>query len=147
MSATVTQLFTEGHRFSAIYPASRNDAEANTGWVSMRDYHKAVFIIKMGAAAAGAALTGQILQASDEFGTGVKAITGKQITALDGGDDNSMSVIELDASELDIANGFEHIMGSISAGGTVAILCDGLLLRYQPRFSPVGTTNLDEVVA
>jgi hypothetical protein len=147
MSDMVAELFTEGHRLSPIYPASRTSVEANTGWVSMRDYHKAVFVVMMGQAAAATTFDAQILQATDVLGAGVKAITGKQITPFDTNDDNSMAVIELDCSELDVTNGFDCILGSISCGGAAAILCDALLMRYQPRFKPVGIDNIDEVVA
>ena len=146
MSSPVTEYFTEGHRLSPIYPASRNHVEANTGFVSMRDYHKAVFIISAGQIAALGTLDAEILQATDTLGTGVKAITGKAIAPLDTNDDNSMSVIELDSSELDVTNGFDCILGSISHGGHVAILSSALLIRHQPRFKPVGTDNIDEVV-
>jgi len=142
----VAELFTESHRLSAIVPASRSGVEVNTGWVSMRDYHKAVFIVGTGAIAAAGIVDAQILQATDLFGTGVKVITGKQITPLGGGDDDSMCVIELDASELDVDNGFDCILGSISCGGAAACLTAGLLIRYIPRYAPVGVVNLAEVV-
>lgn len=146
MASPVTEYFTEGHRLSPIYPASRSAVEANTGWASMRDYHKAVFIVSAGQIGAQGALDASILQATDTLGAGAKAITGKAITPLDTNDDNSMSVIELDSSELDVANGFDCILGSVSHGGVVAILSSALLIRYQPRFKPVGTDNIDEVV-
>ena len=146
MASPVTEYFTEGHRLSPIRPASRNHVEANTGWQSMRDYHKAAFIVDVGAIGAAGTVDAQIKQATDTLGTGVKAITGKAITALGDTDDNSTCVIELDASELDVDNGFDCILGSISHGGHVAILSSGLLIRYQPRFKPVGTDNLAEVV-
>ncbi len=146
MTATVAELFTEGHRLSPIVPASRSAVEANTGFVSMRDYHKAVFIVQTGAIGQNGVVTACIYQATDEFGTGSKVISGKTITALGDTDDNSTCVIELDTSELDVSGGFDCILGSISCGGAVACLTAGLLIRYQPRFKPPGVTNLAEVI-
>jgi hypothetical protein len=146
MAHAHNELFAEGHRQDWIRPSSRTSVEANTGWLSMRDYHKAVFLISVGTIAANGTFDAQILQATDENGAGVKAITGKQITALGDTDDNADITIELDASELDVDNKFDCILGSVSCGGAAAILCTAVMLRYQPRFKPVDYTNLTEVV-
>ena len=144
-----TEAFTEGNRLSAIHPASRTSAEAFAGWVSMRDYYKAVAIIDVGAIATNGTFDAKLIQAT--YGdavtaTGVKDITGKAITALGDTDDNSIIVIELDSSELDVDNDYDYINLQINCGGAAAILCQATLIRYDPRFAPVGTDNLAEVV-
>lgn len=146
MTATITALFSEDNRLDDIIPASRTSVEANTGWLSMRDYHQAAFIVQAGAIAAAGVVDAQIYQATDDVGTGAKAITGKAITALDDGDDNAIAVIELNASELDVANRFDYILGSISHGGAAACVTSGVMIRLQPRFKPVDDSNLAEVV-
>lgn len=146
MTRNATQLFSEGHQIDVIPPASRNDDEATTGWKSMRDWFKAAVLVEAGAIAAGGALDCKITQAQDAAGTGAKDITGKAITALGGGDDNGNVVIELDASELDVTNSFSWINVQLNAGGTVAILCSAVLLRFEGRFVPADTSGLAEVV-
>jgi hypothetical protein len=146
MGSLATQIFTEGHRIDTIHPASRSDAEATTGWKSMRDFHKAVVIVDVGAIAAGGAVNCKITQATDENGAGAKDVTGKAITVLDGSDDNKVVVIELDASELDANNDYDYINVQLNTGGTVAVLCQATLIRYLPRYAPVDDSNLEEVV-
>ena len=147
MSATVAALFTEGHRLDFIWPASRSAAEATTGYLSMRDFHKLTVIVMAGAIGALGTVDCKVVQAQDDAGTGVKDISGKAITPLDEGDDNSAAVIEVDTSEMDATNNFDYINVILSTGGNVACLTNVLVVRHQPRFSPVDDTNLDEVVA
>lgn len=147
MAHAVSELFTEGHRIDTIHPASRTSDVATFGWKSMRDYHKAVAIVDVGAAAANATIDLKLTQAKDDAGTSAKAITGKAITTLGDGDDNKFAVIELDSSELDVDGEFDYINGELSLGGAAAVLCSAMLIRYQPRFKPVDDSNIEEVVA
>ena len=146
MTTTVAELFTEGHRASWINPASRTSAEATTGWLSMRDYHKFVAFIQCGLNAANATVDFTIYQATDDAGTGAKVVTGKAITTLGNANDNVVAAIELDSSELDVTGNFDWINVQMLVGGAAACLTAALCFRYQPRFKPVGVTNLQEVV-
>lgn len=147
MSATVTQLFTEANRLDQIVPASRTQAEILTSYVSMRDYHKAVAILQVGSIAANGVVNFKLVQATDTNGAGAKDISGKAITALGDTDDNKICAIELDTSELDVANAYDCVAAQINTGGNAAVLCSALLIRYQPRFAEVDASNLEEVVA
>jgi hypothetical protein len=144
--SNVTQYFTEGHKITAISPASRTEAEATTGWLSMRDYHKAVVIYNGGLNGVAAAVDLKIMQAQDDAGTGAKIVTGKSITTLAAGDDNVICVIELDTSELDVSNNFDWINVVLNVGGNVACLTSAIILRYEPRFQAVDDSNLAEHV-
>ncbi len=146
MTATITNLFAENLRLDPIIPASRTAVEVNTGWLSMRDYHSAAFVVQAGAIAAGGLVDACIYQATDEFGSGAKVVTGKSITTLTGNDDNACCVIELLSSELDVDGGFDYILGSISHGGGVACVTSGIMYRRQSRFLPVDHSNLTEHV-
>lgn len=143
--ANISELFTEGHRFSGIYPASRAGIQVNSDWVSMRDYHKAVALIIVGAIAANGIVDAWLEQATDTVGAGMKAIVGKAITPLVDADDNSIAVIELDASELDVNGGFDCIRLCMSHTNAACLTCGGII-RYAPRYAPVGIDNLAEVV-
>lgn len=143
----VSELFTEVNRIDVIVPASRQAVMVSTGYVSMRDYHKAFALILTGAIAALAVVDAKLVQATDTAGLGAKDVAGKAVTTLDGGDDNSSLGIELDASELDVNNGYDCIALQISCGGgAAAVLCAGALFRTIPRFKPVDASNLAEVV-
>ncbi len=142
----VTEYFSEVNRLDQIVPASRNQAEILTAYVSMRDYHKATAIIQVGSIAANGVVNAKLIQATDTLGAGAKEIAGKAITALGDTDDNKMCVIELDTSELDVANRYDCIALQINTGGNCAILCSGLLVRWLPRFKKVDNTNLEEIV-
>lgn len=146
MTSNATQMWHDGHALTQIHPESRNAVEVNTGWQSMRDYHKAVFIIQVGAIAAGGLVDAKLMEAQDEFGTGAQDISGKAITTLTGDDDDKMCLIELDTSEMDTADMYDYILASISCGGAVACLTSGLLIRYQPRFAAVGVATIEEIV-
>jgi hypothetical protein len=143
----VSEYFSEVNRLDQIVPASRNQAEILTSYVSMRDYHKATAIIQVGAIAANGIVNAKLIQATDTLGAGAKEITGKAITALGDTDDNKMCVIELDTSELDVANQYDCIALQINTGGNSACLCSGLLVRWLPRFKKVDNTNLEEIVS
>lgn len=144
--SNVTQYFAEGHRIDCIVPASRTSAEATTGYLSMRDYHKAVVIYNGGALAANATVDLKIMQAQDDAGTGVKAISGKAITTLGNANDNVICVIELDSSEMDVTNNFDYINVVHLCGGAAACLTSVVVIRYEPRFQGVDETNLQEHV-
>jgi hypothetical protein len=146
MTQTVAEFFYEGDRLDFIPPVSRLSAVAYTGWVSMRDFHKAVAIYNGGLLAANAVVDMQILQATDGLGAGSKIIADKHIATLGNADDNVACVIELDASELDVDNAFDWINLELSCGGAAACLTSAVLIRYQPRFKPVDSTNLAEIV-
>ena len=141
-----TERWVEGHRVTIVDPASRNNATVNSDWVSMRDYHRAVALVQVGALAAGATVNASILQAKDTDGTSSKAITGKAITELTDVDDSKVVAIELRSEELDVDGRFDAIRLQIVTAGGAAALTSGLLIRHQGRFQSVGTSEFDEVV-
>ena len=141
-----TERWTEANRPTIIDPASRNNATVNSDWVALRDYHRAVGLVQVGALAAGATVNASILQAKDTDGTSSKAITGKAITALTDVDDSKIVAIEVRTEELDVDAGFDCIRLQIVTAGGAAALTSGLLIRFNSRFSPVGAAAFDEVV-
>lgn len=148
MSDAYTNRFSEVHVPLVIqYADDRGPGTHATAYVSLANYHRAVLILNVGDMAAGATVDAGIQQASDNTGTGVKAISGKTITQLTqaGGDASSFVVIELRTEELDVTNGFEHVRFYVTTAVNTVIY-SAVLLGIVTRFAPVPTTNYAEIV-
>lgn len=132
------------------------DPDAYAASTVMSDYAdcgkfgKLMAIIEVGDLGVSATIDAKLRQAQDSSGTGVKDITGKAITQLTqaGGDDNKQAIIEVDAAELDVENGFEFVQISMTIG-VAASDCGAILLGFEPRFGPASGDDLasvDEIV-
>lgn len=143
-----TVRFSEVNEVLGHIPADSETAEVNSGWMLMENNHRAVILISVGDMVATATLDGDLEQASDALGTGSKAIgTGKSITQLTqaGGDGNQVVMMELRSEELDVPNGFEYINLEITPA-VAAVEFSALILGTEPRYAPVPTTNVAEIV-
>lgn len=143
-----TERFTEVHYpLDADYADSFAIGTHTSAYVSLANYHRAVFVLNVGDIAAGGGLDVQLLQATTTAGAGAKAITGKSITRLTqaGGDGDDLVAIELQTEELDVDGGFDCVameLTVISATIELSYIIYGIV----PRFPPTGTTNWQEVV-
>jgi hypothetical protein len=127
---------------ATIDPASHN-AEQNTGYVSLANYHRAVVIIHAGVL--GGNLDVDIEEATTTAGAGAQTFNsgGKDIALTATTDDNTVSVIEIKTSELDIADSFDCINVEITPAG--AGIFSAQIWGLEPRFKPVATTNIDSI--
>lgn len=144
----ITERFTQGHHVTMIEPDAYTANTYTTGWLSMAEYHAAVLLVLAGTLGSSATLDAKIEQAKDSAGAGAKDITGKGITQLTqaGTDSDKMVAVELLAEELDTANKYDHIRGSLTVG-TATSDAGLLLIRREPRFRPVPLTGWDEIKA
>lgn len=143
-----TARFTEQVAFlDKLDPDSYAAAEYNTGYNLLQRYHRAAVVLIVGDMAQGATLDMDIEQATDTSGTGAKAISGKSITQLTaaGNDSNKIVVVELRTEELDVDNAFDCVNAEVTVAGA-AVEFALLLLGLEPRYPPVPTTTLEEVV-
>jgi hypothetical protein len=138
-----TERFSEMVQFLAAIGLGAHVGGNSTAWVHMQNYHRAVALIWVGNAAG--TVDGTLYQATDEHGTGAKAVTGKSITQLTATDDNSLVLIELRTEELDVVGGFDWIRLSCESSN-VSTIYGAALLGFIPRFKPVSTALLAEVV-
>lgn len=148
MAKSFTERFTEAYEVLAHEPADNfGIATISSAWLNMENFHRAVAVISVGDMAAGATLDCALRQASDGTGTGNKAITGKTTTQLTqaGGDGNDLLFIELRSEELDGNNNFEYIRLDVTVAANSVELAYVVLGAY-PRYKPVSTTNITEVV-
>lgn len=144
-----TAQFSEQHvPLATHYPLTRQTAAHVSDWVLMSKYHRAFFLLILGAMGASATVDAKLQQASSATGTGAKDITGKAITQLTkaGSDDNSIVGIELQTEELDVNNGFEYVRFVVTIGVADCTYA-ATLFGTNGRFKPVGTTVYDEVVS
>ncbi len=120
-------------KYDALGLASQSVAtttKTGTFW-SLADAKSALFVIVVGAWSA--AVTLSVLQSN---GTTSKAVAGRS-TALASGDANSVVLLEVEDSELDVANGYNKVALKAVAAGAGAILgaaCIRKPLRHEPGY-------------
>lgn len=102
-----------------------------TYW-SMKEAHHAAVIFTIGAIAA--AVTISIMQGK-AAGATPATIAGKS-TALGTGDANSVQILEVEASELNVANGYETIAARAVAGGAANCDISATVIRWPLRIVP-----------
>jgi hypothetical protein len=145
-----TERFTEGAELLyRLAPVSvGNGAEAFTTYVHLEGFHRAIIKISVGVMAQGSTIDAQVHQDYAAAGGGApKHITGKLITQLTqaSGDSGSTVIIELRTEELDVDGGFDWISLGYTVG-TAASLMAIEVWGLEPRYRPVATTSLAEIV-
>jgi len=128
----------------AVPPSSQAAGTLSTGWISMANFQKLLAILQTGTLGAAATVDCNIQQAQDGNGTNAKAIAGAAIVELSGaGGANVECEINLDAQQLDVANGFCFVNANVIVGAA-ASETSLLLLGFVPRVAP--PTNVASVV-
>lgn len=131
-----------------IDPDAQAAGTATSAYVSMGNYKRVMAMVCAGDLGASATLDAKVQQAQDSVGTGLKDITGKLITQLTqaGTDSDKVALINVDADDLDRANGFTHVRLSMTvavATSETAMYLFGADSRYLPVTQG---TFVDEVV-
>ena len=138
-----TERFTEAHELLGSINIAAHVGGDSTAWIHMQNYHRAVAIMHVGNSAGTIDMA--IYQATDEHGTGVKAVTSKSITQLSGTDDNAICAIELRTEELDVVGNFDWIRVSCESSN-VSTYYGVQVWGVVDRFAPAGNAALTEVV-
>lgn len=108
---------------------------ASGSFISMSPYSRLVFLIRAGTL--DSALTVQAYQDTGATQTGsVKVITGATVTVATD-DDNELFWIEIQESQLDIANGFTHVTLDVAGAAGGNDYLDILYIGHQPKTAPV----------
>jgi len=113
------------------------NAQNDGGYLSMKNYARALFYVELGTWDSGDDLDEcRIQQATDSSGTSVKDLT----TDASGGNydtdapidaDGDFVVIEIRAEDMDVDNGFDYIRGYVAEGGNSGVdNVMGVLIRY-----------------
>ncbi len=138
-----TNLFTErAELLGTINPASYN-AEQNTGYVSLANYHRCAIILHCGVI--GGNLDVDIEEGTDTSGTGAQTLDSGafDITKTATTDNNTVSVIEFPTERLDVADDYDCVNVEVTpaSAGIFSVEVWGL----EPRFAPCTNSLLDVV--
>lgn len=127
---------------ATVNPTSQAAGTANSGWISMENFHQVLALIEVGTFGASATVDANVQQAQDGSGTGAKAIgSGKAITQLlAAGGNNRQALINVRSSELDVSNGFSYVQLAVIVG-TAATETAAALFGVNPRYATADTFN------
>lgn len=133
-----------------IPPDAQSAGTAVTGWIDARKAERFLGVVMVGDMVSTSTVNAKIQQATDSSGTGAKDITGKAITALTeaGSDGDKLALINLEAAELDVNNGFCFIQMSITTAAAASEVA-GLLISTGQKYGVGAAVNVaacDEVV-
>ncbi|MBW4985083.1 hypothetical protein KZZ07_21290 [Mameliella sp. CS4] len=133
-----------------IDPDANSAATYTTDWIDMSTFQMVMGIVMAGTLGASATLDAKFEQATDSGGSGVKDISGTNITQLTkaGSDDDKQVVINLHADDLDLANDFTHARLSMTVG-TATSDAGAVVLGMSPRYAPASDNDaatVDEIV-
>lgn len=142
-----TERFSEMVELAGAITPIATAAEHNSGWIDMSKFSRVAIVVSVGTFGTNATVDVDIEQAQDSSGTGAKNITGKSITQLTdaGTDDDKHVVIEVQAEELDVNNGFTHIQVELTIG-TATVPSSAVVFGFPVRYQPASVTQYDEVV-
>lgn len=155
------------------FPTVDLSTGANTGdWVSLENYARCLVLFRSGVGTAGDDPTLTIEQASDSAGTGAKSLTFTVIyrkqaaTDLSGtgqwtkttqaaantytnataAEQSVIWAVDVEASDLDVSNGFKFLRATVADVGANAQPGDLLYLLYEPRY-PDAPQNMVSALA
>ncbi len=145
---------------SGFLPVDMSAAANDGDWFGLENFNHLAVVFFKNAGTAGDDPTLTITQASDNAGTGEKALNftdiwTKQDTVLTSvatfthntqtaantytdatsAEDAAIWVVEFDAQDLDVANGFTHVQGSVADVGTNAQVGALLYVGTEPRYA------------
>ena len=129
---------------ATVDPDAYATGAQNSDWVDMEKWENIYAFVAAGVIVSSGTVDFKLQQATSSTGAGAKDITGKAITQLTTGDNDEQSVINLRATELDVANNFKYARGVMTlttAGADAAVFLIGL----NPRRGPASDNDLASV--
>ncbi|MCB0048953.1 MAG: hypothetical protein KDE24_05320 [Caldilinea sp.] len=130
--------FHERNLVNFIAPQLLDNAAATSSWLPVSNSPRLTAIVQVGAT--DTTVDAKLQQATDSSGTGAKDITGAAITQIAGTGDNRFVSIDLATENLDLANGFDYVRLSITAGdGTTGAYAAAVIIqnaRHMPPTQP-----------
>ena len=114
---------------AAINPTSQAAGSVSTPWLSVSEVGRYLVVLALGVMSTGSTVDAVIEQATSDAGADAVAITGKAITQLTeaGGDSGSQVMLEVEESDLDIANDFTHVRLTITVAAAASFVSASVL--------------------
>ena len=143
-----TELFSEVHAvLQAVEPQSLN-ADADTLYVDMANYHRAVLVVSVGSTSGDVEV--ELLQCDSDVDD-----SNEKVIEDDAGNEKyaflndayafpALIMIELRTEELDVNGGFHYV--GVAVNTTQAAIISYVLYGIEPRYEPVPVTLIEEVV-
>jgi hypothetical protein len=134
-----------------IDPDAYGTGAVNGDIIDMADFEQVMFIVQVGDMVSTGTVNFQVYQGNTSALGSSKVITGAAITQLTqaGADDNKQAIVVVKRADLDVANGFRWVRGTLTL--TTAGADSGVVsLGFYPRFGPASDYDLasvDEIVA
>ena len=135
VNARASELVAE---LGAVPPTNQAVGTITTGWLSLANFQNVLAAVRSGTLGASASVTAKLQQATDTSGTAAKDLTGKAITAITA--NNKTALINLNAQELDVANGFDCVQLQITVA-TATSYVQGEVLGLNCRYNPTSDWN------
>jgi len=154
------RLCERGQLISAFVPVNLASAAQTGDWVSLKLFKHIAIVFTKGAGVSGEDPTITVQQATDVSGTDAKALTFTDIyvkqgaalnaigqftkttqsaantyTSATGGEEQATWVIEFDADELDVDNGFDCVNASVDDVGDTSQIGHILYILTEPRYA------------
>ncbi len=119
--------------------------------IDMANFEQVMFVVMAGTLGSSATVDFQVYQGNTNALGSPKVISGAAITQLTqaGTDSDKQAVVVVKQADLDVANGFRWIRGTLTVG-TATSDAGMLALGLYPTFGPAtdyDLTSVDEVVA
>ncbi|HMJ03128.1 MAG TPA: hypothetical protein VK506_09305 [Conexibacter sp.] len=152
--------FLDTHQIvSVIDPVNGATAANNGDWISLKNWRRCAFVVLGAVGIAGEDLAITLRQAKDVSGTSAKDLVGiarvdvknavdietigtftkvtqtesATYTNTDSGESQNLFVVEVDAEQLDVNNGFDCVTVNIADTGTTAKLIAVLGILSEPK--------------
>ena len=161
------RLLENGNIVSLFVPVDLQDG-ANTGdWISVANYEHVALVFFAAAGTAGDDPTITVIQASDNSGTGSKALnftdvytktgtltstgtftknevaSGNTYTDATSAETQKIWVVEFDSDQLDVDNDFDHVSMTVAdVGGNAQIGCAFAILTHPSHAQEVNVSPL-----
>lgn len=133
----------ERDRFDeALTPQSASAAETGN-YVAMNGFSMLAVILLTGAVSESEDVQIELLQATDDSGTGEKPIEGATAT-IDGAVDEGSALVEINTESLDVDNGFHYVAARVTP--SAATLVSATFIRSGSRITPRQAFDAEAVV-
>ncbi len=106
--------------------------DRTSGWFPMKDFRQAIAHLQTDTVADTKIATVEFLQATDSSGTGSKVL-GTKTTLTSSGGEELDGQAEIEVTDMDEANGFDHIAIKLTSDDTT-VVGSAVLIRDKGRY-------------